>query len=408
MNGHVRQRGATWAFVVDLEGQRAQRCDECGGRAWVERERLISTCPKCGGAMGTAHEERRQVWRSGFKTKTEAQKAMRALLARADGGRDPLPNDIIVRDWVEHWLRSERVSDLRPHTVHRYRQVINDYLLPDLGRMRLVAVRPRHLRVALDKMTAKGLSGRTRNEARNIASTLFRAAVEDELIEVNPATAVRAKPHKRRTLVTPTTDELAQLVGAANGTVWAMPIALAAYLGLRRSEVLGLQWSDIDLDREILVVQRGLQRVRVDEHAQLVFLPTKTDNSARTLELGSNLIERLRRHRSDQAQRRLSLGADWIDLELVCERGDGAPLHPDSFSKAFVRIAKRVGLSDRVRLHDVRHGVATAMLARGVDMKLASAVLGHSSANFTRDQYAHVLKGMTKAATGAIDQALGG
>jgi integrase len=407
MNGHVRQRGATWAFVVDLEGQRAQRCGACNARRWVERERLTDTCTKCGGTMTEAHGERRQVWRSGYKTKNAAQKAMRALLGRADTGRDPLPQEMIVRDWVEHWLTSDRVRDLRPHTRHRYRQVLADYLLPDLGAMRLLDVRPRHIRAALDRMTEQGLSGRTRNETRNIASTLFRAAVEDELLEVNPATAVRAKPHKRRELVTPTTEELAKLVGAANDTVWAMPIALAAYLGLRRSEVLGLQWRDVDVESATLRVQRGLQRVRTGERAELVFLPTKTANSARTIELGENLVERLRRHRTAQTQRRLLLGAAWVDVDLVCDRGDGGPLHPDSLSKAFVRIARSAGLSERVRLHDVRHAVATSMLADGVDMKLASAVLGHSSANFTRDQYVHVLKGMTREATNAIDRALG-
>jgi site-specific recombinase XerD len=90
----------------------------------------------------------------------------------------------------------------------------------------------------------------------------------------------------------------------------------------------------------------------------------------------------------------------------VCDRGDGGPLDPDAFSHAFKRIARTAGLPDGVRLHVVRHGVATSVLAQGVDTKLASAVLGHASASFTADRNQHVLTGMTKSATDALDAAI--
>jgi len=117
-------------------------------------------------------------------------------------------------------------------------------------------------------------------------------------------------------------------------------------------------------------------------------------------------------HKSAQAERRASLGVPWVgpdkrDEDLVCDRGDGGPIDPDAFTHAFKRIASKAGLPGTTRLHDVRHAVATAMLASGVETKLASAVLGHSSAAFTADQYMHVLRGMTRAATGAIDRAIG-
>jgi integrase len=414
MNGHVRQRGATWAFVVDLGGQRAQRCIDCNTRRWVEREGLIRTCGTCGGEMTRPRAERRQVWRSGFKTKSAAQKAMRAMLGAVDAGRDPLPADICLRDWVDAWMASSRASKLRPHTVARYRTVFDRHLLPDLGAMRLSAIRPRHLRSVLDAMAGKGLSPRVQTEARNIASVVFRAAVEDDLMETNPATAVRARTGRRRELVVPDTDGLSKLVRSAEGTLWATPIALAAHLGMRRGEVLAVQWSDIDLDAGILRVCRGLHRLRDanGDQTTLAFLDVKTENSKRQLELGANLVKRLRRHKVVQAERRAFLGAAWIgpdgrDDDLVCDRGDGGPIDPDAFTHAFKRIAKKAGLPAATRLHDVRHAVATAMLANGVETKLASAVLGHSSAAFTADQYMHVLRGMTRSATDAIDKAIG-
>lgn len=408
MTGHVRKRGNSWTFVVDLEGQRAQRCTVCRKRHWLERGRPRSTCPSCDGPLLAPRVERRQVWRSGFTSKKDASAAMRQFLARANAGRDPFPADITLRDWVTRWLDTEQVRALRPHTISRYEQVLEDYLLPQLGEVRLTEVRPRHVRPVLDAMSAKGLSTRSVNEAKNILSTVFRAAVEDELVDANPAASMRARSHRRRPLTTPTTDDIRKLVERASGTVWEMPIALAAHLGMRRSEVLGLRWSDIDLGNGTLRVQRGLQRIRVKgQRSRLEFLDVKTENGRRQLELGSRLVSRLRRHAKAQAQRRLLLGPDWINEDLVCDRGDGGPLDPDAMSRATKRFVKRAGLDPSVRLHDVRHGVATAMLANGVDTKIASAVLGHASAAFTADQYQHVLRGMTAAATSAIDDALG-
>ena len=99
---------------------------------------------------------------------------------------------------------------------------------------------------------------------------------------------------------------------------------------------------------------------------------------------------------------------DGESSRLVCDRGDGAPLHPDSFSTGFKRAAARAGLDPATRLHDLRHAVATTLLREGVDPKIVSAMLGHSTVSFTQDQYQHVLKGMTSAAADALDQALGG
>jgi integrase len=128
------------------------------------------------------------------------------------------------------------------------------------------------------------------------------------------------------------------------------------------------------------------------------------------------VVERLRQYRAVQIERRLALGPGWqtptdkygTPVDLVCDRGDGMYLTPDSFSDAFKRIAKCADLDPRSRLHDVRHGVATAMLASGVHPAIASAVLGHSSPAFTMSVYQHVTDGMTEQAAAALGRALEG
>src|SRR5262249_2991273 len=153
-------------------------------------------------------------------------------------------------------------------------------------------------------------------------------------------------------------EQLRALMRAAEGSMWEMPIVLAATTGARRSEILALHWSDVDLDTGRLRIVRSLHRTRDG----LVALEPKTDRARRTITLPSIAIERLRRHHAEQAERRLRLGAAWKDEDLVCDHGDGSAVDPDSFTGAFKRIARQAGLSEQTRLHDVRHAVATALL----------------------------------------------
>lgn len=167
--------------------------------------------------------------------------------------------------------------------------------------------------------------------------------------------------------------------------------------------MLGLKWADVDFKTRRVRITRSLQRVGGD----LVFVDPKTDRARRTVTLQSLDVERLKRHRAEQSQRRLALGAEWSDLDLVSDRGDGGPLDSDAYGKGFHRAAAKVGLPASVRLHDVRHGVATVLLDKGVHPAIVSALLGHASPAFTMSTYQHVLDGMTDQAADALGIAFG-
>ena len=151
----------------------------------------------------------------------------------------------------------------------------------------------------------------------------------------------------------------------------------------------------------------ALQSVRSDDDGPIVlrFVEPKTDRSRRGVALPEMAVDRLKLARREQAERQLRLGPAWINHDLACDRGDGAPLHPDSFSKAAKRFAIQAGLDPKTRLHDCRHAVATVMLEQGVHPAVASAVLGHSSVAFTMDTYQHVTNQMTDQAASALDKA---
>lgn len=415
MQGHVRRRGKSWAFWLDVGKVLAQRCEDCGARRWCDQGRATH-CDRCGGLLGPSAPERRQVARSGFRTQKEALTGLRAMQRLVDDGGDPFPADLTVGEWFERWFDSATFASLRPATRRGYREHANHYILPVIGSMQLSAVRRRHVIGVLDRAAKQPKAGKpvsmsTIRAIRVAMSSCFTRAVDAELIDVNPVTGVRLPRPERQDLEVPDAAEVRKLIEVANGTPWAIPVLLSSTTGARRSEVLGLQWENVDLDAGRATISVGLQRVRDDEDggsSSLQLLGVKTDRSHRTIKLPSFVVARLRSWRKAQNERRLKLGEAWpADLDLVCDRGDGRPLDPDAYSHAVKRLLVDAGLSPDTRLHDLRHAVATLLLEAGHDTAVASAVLGHSSPAFTATTYQHVRARLTDAAADSIDDALG-
>ncbi len=173
---------------------------------------------------------------------------------------------------------------------------------------------------------------------------------------------------------------------------------LASTTGLRRGEVLGLRWKDIDLDRGTLTVIQMLGQVR----SRLYFKPPKTKAGRRTVTLPAITIEALRQHKVRQSEERLRLGLGRDDSGLVFTRPDGQPVIPTSFSRTFCEFVKNRGLPP-ISFHGLRHSHLTHLLRAGVHPKVASARAGHSSTAITMDIYSHILPGMQEDAASKID-----
>jgi len=180
-------------------------------------------------------------------------------------------------------------------------------------------------------------------------------------------------------------------------------------------EVLGISWEDADLKTGTIFIRRGVQPVRdAGRTDTATFTPLKTKRARRVVQLPPFALERIQRHRRDQLKRRIALGPGWHDpldgegrpVALVCERGDGPFLYPDSFSSAFKRLANRAGLHPSTRLHDVRHTVATELGRQGVHPVIVSAVLGHASPAFTIAVYQHAWQEGPAEAAQALETAL--
>jgi integrase len=173
-------------------------------------------------------------------------------------------------------------------------------------------------------------------------------------------------------------------------------------LGLRQGEVLGLQWSDVDLEAGRLHVRRSLRR---QPDGTLLLTPPKTTRSNRVIPMPERLTSALAEHQARQAEARLILGEEWVDSCFVFTTALGTPIHPRNDYRAFQALLRKAGLR-RFRLHDLRHTAASLLLAQGVSPRVVMEILGHMQISSTMNTYSHVDTTLTKEAVERVGEAL--
>jgi integrase len=343
--------------------------------------------------------KRDQRSKAGFKTKREAQEALSETLERVRRGESLDARKITVGEFLDSWLESKR--NLRPSTHRAYDGHIRVYLKPLIGNVPLASLRADHL----DQMYTAIRSGRVRKAPglltiRHIHATLrtaLQSAYKRRLISYNPAGQVEleAGPLQERGVWTAT--QLATFLAHADQHRLGPAYRVLAFTGLRRGELCGLRWSDLDLEAVTATIRQQL----VQSGKDLIFGEPKSKRGARTIALDPDTVTYLRSHRASQAAERLAWGAAYNALDLVFCREDGSPLRPDRLSNLFVTLSEQAGLP-RIVLHGLRHTHATLGLAAGVDITVMSRRLGHSTSSFTADTYTRVPEEVARDAAGAI------
>jgi integrase len=199
-------------------------------------------------------------------------------------------------------------------------------------------------------------------------------------------------------------DQSRALLDAAKRHQLEAFYSAALLLGLRRGEVLGLRWSDIDFERRTLQVRQTVQRIAQEG---LVAAEPKTEKSRRTLSLPDAALRALKAQRARQATERLSAGTEWEDADLVFTSLSGTPLDPRGVDRKFKRLLAKAQLPVTTRLHDLRHSAASLLLAQGVPMRTIMELLGHSSIAMTANVYSHIAPTMLRDAADKMDAILG-
>lgn len=399
-------------------------------------------------------KERQRIKRNGFKTKTEAKAARTAIEGKGStAATRRMPNErLTVGDWLDRWIAGRR--KIRRATRVSYQGHIDNYLKPYLGGIKLRDLGSHHISAMFtaleerndeirkslelhprgrrhDRLTAEQRAAGVKRERRRVIGpasmqrlrATLRKAMNDAIKEglytaVNPASLVELESGEaprpqlwtaetearwRDTGIVPvstmvwTPAQCGAFLDAAEGDRLYNLFEMASRTGMRRGELCGLRWSDVDLDANRMDVRVQLTLVSgVAEEG-----PTKSRAGERSVPLDSGLVAMLKAHRTQQRKARLAWGSAWIDSGRVFVREDGAELNPDDVSDQFRAITRAADLPP-VRLHAMRAGAATMALAAGVPMKTVSEMLGHANEAITSKIYTAVGDELKREAMSAI------
>ncbi len=325
--------------------------------------------------------------------------AERPRIAR--GSRIGPGSEATVGSYLAAWLGHVKAR-VRARTHQGYEGLVHLYALPHLGEIALEALQPLDIQDVREPSRARAAAFcRNRAEPASRAPQRLRAGgqVGWGLIPANPVAGAQPPRPKRREPRAVDAELARRILAAADGTTLEVPTAIALATGMRRGEILGLRWSDLDQDLTVAHVRRTLQTTK----AGPVLDEPKTRRSRRAVALPSFLRPYLLRQTADQESRRKRLGAAWQETDAVVDSGDGSPLSPDALSAAWPRFLAKAELP-HVRFHDLRHAHATLMLLQGIHPKIVSERLGHASIGITLDTYSHVLPGMQGEAASVFDE----
>jgi integrase len=346
--------------------------------------------------------KRRRRYVYGDSPETVEEKLVQ-LRQQVRSGTPVAPAGLTLAEYLTEWLDQVAAPRVRASTLYGYRNSSERYLIPRLGRRKLGALTARDVRGFLAVLAAEGVGNRTAQHAHATLRAALEDAVREEMIARNVARLVRAPrpdPSEREPL---TVEQVRTLLRRVEGHRLYALFVVVAVLGLRRSEVLGLRWEDLDLSEGVLRVQRGLQRV----NGGLVVLPTKTRRSARVVPLPAFVVRALRERQEVQEAERLALGPRWPDLGFVFTTPAGTPVDPRNCTRMVQTAVRRAGLP-AVRLHDFRHGCVSVLLAVGVPPRTVMEIVGHTTLEMTMNVYAHVSLDDKRSALDQLGELLDG
>jgi integrase len=338
--------------------------------------------------------------------KKDAEAYLSKTLTSISEGTFVEPSLTIVETYLKKWLATAARPRLRDNTYREYEGLIGRYIKPALGSKRLSDVRPFDVQVMYTNLLEKGLSSRTVRFTHSVLSSAFKQAVRWRMLAHNPCESVELPRKTGKEMKSLTPKEAAHFLKEAAKDRWYALFVLALATGLRPSEYFGLKWSDIDLEKGVVTVQRSLIW-RSYKSGDWYFGEPKTPRSRRRIPLPTSVVRALTGHKRRQAEERLKAGGAYQNLDLVFATCEGQPLiRLNVIQKHFKPILKRARLSEDLRLYDLRHTCATLLLAANENPKVVSERLGHSSITLTMDVYSHVLPDMQQGASDKLESIL--
>lgn len=339
------------------------------------------------------------------KTQKEVTTKLREKLSELDKGIYIPPSELTAASWLDTWSQ-EYLVDTKPSTAFLYRENIRLYLKPGLGIVKMEAlttpvIQQFYKRLSEGKYSKAPLSPKT---VKNIHGVLHRAldqAVSNGTIRSNPSSACTL-PRITKAKIEPLTEEqVVAFLQAIEGHRHQSVYTVGLFTGLRQGELLGLQWKNIDFDRNTIRVEQQLQRNRSKGGGY--YLATPKNNKARTVTVAPSVMTVLRGHQAKQETTRKFLGPAWVNSGFVFCNELGDRLSYRTVYDCYKRIVTDIGCPT-ARFHDLRHTYATMALEGGDDIKTVQENLGHHAASFTLDIYGHVSEKMRTQSADRMEQ----
>ena len=327
------------------------------------------------------------------KTQKEVRQRMTEALNALDKGTYQATSKTTVSAWMNEWLETFCANKLKPYTVSSYRGIIDNHINKHIGAMQLQAVKGSHIQRMYNKMIADGAAPKTVKNIGAVAHKAFSMAVKQDIIPANPCDAAEL-PAMQQHEIKPLTDaDIPVFLKAIEAEAMCNAFALCLFAGLREGECLGLSWEQVDFDKQAITICQQLQKEKTTG-GQYQIVPFTKSNKPRTIKPPSIAFDYLKREQKRQAMNRLQAGQMWANPHnLVFTNDVGGNLAISTFYKTFKRIAASIGRPD-ARPHDLRHTAATVAIASGADVKSVQSMLGHATASFTLNVYAHTSEKM--------------
>lgn len=380
MQGNVRKRGSTWSYQFYI---------------------------------GIVDGKKKYKNKGGFKTKGEASKALNEALYEFEnmGFVEPsnTPFSLVAEKWLEEYVKPLR----KITTYNRYKELLKKYILPSIGALNICDIRIQHIEYILMAKNIE-ISSSTLQSIYTLINTIMNRALKLRLIKENPCKYIERPKREKFTPDILTPSEISTIVNKLDLSneydyMFYIALRLTLELGLRRGELAGLEWNNLKLSENSLVIKNNM----IYSNGHVYLTTPKTIESIRELYISDDLIALLKDLHKRQNKNKLQYGQFYKNIEfndlqysLIMRWDDGSYIHPMYYTKKLTKVIKACNIDKRVRFHDLRHTNATLLLQQGVNSKVVQERLGHKDIATTLNIYSHVNKKMQKDATDKLTEIL--
>lgn len=344
----------------------------------------------------TENGKRKQKWVAAYQDKPRSDKLLTNLVNEVNKGTYIEPSEEHLRDFLKTWLQTKKGS-IRKATFNQYHYFVRDYIAPKLGKHKLSQLKTKHIKAFYnDLRETSGLSQGSLFRLHITLKNALNSAVEDEAIAKNPALFNDAPKRPKKELQFWDEKTAWQFLEYAEGERTYIAFYLAIMTGMRQGEILGLKWSDIDLERKIITIHRTLS------HDGSQFQEPKTNSSKRSIRIYDKTIEQLRKHYIRMKEERLRAGDIYQDTGLVVCTRLGTSLSPRNLNRIWYRLRKKANVPE-IRFHDLRHTHVAIAIKDGQQLPEIAERIGHSSLQQIDETYGHLLPGIQETAAARFE-----